>query len=93
MPLRGTVRPARGTLLREMVKPGTVTSLPAKAVEVGGAGDDSLPGRVTLKVGGEPGTEFSGTCVVGGKEEDFTGRVPGRFVYELGGQEAGVRSS
>ena len=49
----------------------------------GKVGADSLPGRVTLKVGGEPGTEFSGTCVVGGKEEDFTGRVPARFVYEL----------
>ncbi len=54
--------------------------------ESGEAGSGSLPGWVVLKVGGEPGTEFSGTCVVGGKEKDLSGQVPGRFVYELDGR-------
>ena len=51
-----------------------------------GSGESSSSGRVILKVGGKPGTEFSGTCVMGGREEDLAGRVPGRFVYELAGR-------
>jgi hypothetical protein len=44
-------------------------------------------GKVTLKIEGSPGTEFSGTCIVGGKEEmKISGRVPKRFIYELDGQ-------
>jgi hypothetical protein len=44
-------------------------------------------GEVTLKIEGSPGTEFSGTCIVGGKEEKkVNGRVPKRFIYELDGQ-------
>lgn len=55
--------------------------------EVGGSGNESLPGKVVLRVEGNPGTEFSGTCVAGGTEQEVAGRVPGRFVYELDGQE------
>lgn len=55
--------------------------------EVGGSGNESLPGKVVLRVEGNPGTEFSGTCVAGGAEQEVAGRVPGRFVYELDGQE------
>ena len=44
-------------------------------------------GEVTLKIEGSPGTEFSGTCIVGGKEErKVSGRVPKRFIYEPDGQ-------
>ena len=44
-------------------------------------------GEVTLKIEGSPGTEFSGTCLIGGKEEKkLSGRVPKRFIYELDGQ-------
>jgi hypothetical protein len=44
-------------------------------------------GEVTLKVEGSPRTEFSGTCIIGGKEEkEVSGRVPKRFIYELDGQ-------
>jgi hypothetical protein len=55
-------------------------------------------GEVTLKIEGSPGTEFSGTCIVGGKEEKkLSGRVPKRFIYELDGQrldcEIGKHSS
>ena len=50
--------------------------------------DATAPSReVTLKIEGSPGTEFSGTCIIGGKEEKkFSGRVPKRFIYELDGQ-------
>jgi len=46
----------------------------------------ALSGEVTLKIEGSPGTEFSGTCIVGGKEEKVSGRVPKRFIYEPDGQ-------
>jgi hypothetical protein len=52
------------------------------------AADATAPSReVTLKIEGSPGTEFSGTCIVGGKEEKkVSGRVPKHFIYELDGQ-------
>lgn len=55
--------------------------------ENAGSGTGALPGKVVFRVGGDPGTEFSGTCVVGGTEKEIAGRVPGRFVYELDGRE------
>jgi len=50
--------------------------------------DATAPSReVTLKIEGSPGTEFSGTCIVGGKEEKkISARVPKRLVYETDGQ-------
>ena len=52
-----------------------------------GADATAPSGEVTLKIEGSPGTEFSGTCIVGGKEEKkVSGRVPKRFIYELDGQ-------
>jgi hypothetical protein len=50
--------------------------------------DASAPsGEVTLNIEGSPGTEFSGTCIIGGKvEKKISGRVPKRFIYELDGQ-------
>jgi hypothetical protein len=50
--------------------------------------DTTAPSReVALKVEGSPGTEFSGTCIIGGKEEKkISGRVPKRLIYEIDGQ-------
>jgi hypothetical protein len=42
--------------------------------------------EITLKIEGSPGTEFSGTCIIGGKEKKISGRVPKRFIFEPGGQ-------
>jgi hypothetical protein len=65
------------------------------AVRVGGfktakgeGADATAPsGEVMLKIEGSPATEFSGTCIIGGKEEKkVSGRVPKRFIYELDGQ-------
>lgn len=54
----------------------------------GGAGDDNVrPGRVRLKIGGEPGARFSGTCTLGDEEREVSGQVPGRFVFEPEGRE------
>src|SRR5215213_2413989 len=58
-----------------------------KTAKAEGADATAPSGEVTLKIEGSPGTEFSGTCIVGGKEEKkVSGRVPKRFIYELDGQ-------
>lgn len=51
-------------------------------------GADARPGkdRVKLKIGGEPGTQFSGSCDIGGEKREVSGQVPGRFVYDLEGR-------
>ena len=50
-------------------------------------GEDGAPKEVTLTVGGEPGTEFSGNCAVGGEKDDLGGRVPQKVSYRfLGGE-------
>jgi hypothetical protein len=76
-------------------KPAVVARAGEAVVRVGGfktakgeGADATAPsGEVTLKIEGSPGTEFSGTCVVGGKEEKkISGRVPKRFIYEPDGQ-------
>jgi hypothetical protein len=50
--------------------------------------DDTASSReVTLKIEGSPGTEFSGTCIIGGKEEKKVNEsVPKRFIFEPDGQ-------
>jgi hypothetical protein len=40
---------------------------------------------ITLEIGGDTGTNFSGRCSVGGKEKVIGGRVPARYVYEPDG--------
>jgi hypothetical protein len=58
-----------------------------KTAKAEGADATAPSGEVTLKIEGSPATEFSGTCIIGGKEEKkVNGRVPKRFIYELDGQ-------
>lgn len=54
---------------------------------------ESPPQELTLKVGGDPGTEFSGVCSLGKEERTIGGRVPERYVFELGdaGLECEIR--
>jgi uncharacterized Zn-binding protein involved in type VI secretion len=59
----------------------------SKIAEGEGANATASSGEATLKIEGSPATEFSGTCIIGGKEEKkLSGRVPKRFIYELDGQ-------
>lgn len=51
-----------------------------------GSGGKGRAGEARLKIGGKAGTEFSGTCSVGGREEDVSGWVPARYEYELNGR-------
>jgi hypothetical protein len=58
-----------------------------KTAKAEGADASAPSGEVTLKIEGSPATEFSGTCIIEGKEEKkVSGRVPKRFIYELDGQ-------
>lgn len=56
----------------------------------GGTGGEKAEGRgsgdITLRIGGDPGTEFSGTCTAGGEEETISGQVPQSFDYTLDDQ-------
>jgi hypothetical protein len=56
-----------------------------KAGSPGTDGED-LPQEVTLDVGGERGTPFSGACSVGGDERRIGGRVPESYAYEPDGE-------
>ena len=42
------------------------------------------PVEVTLRLTGDPGTDFSGTCSAGGTERTLDGRVPERYVFAPG---------
>ncbi len=73
-------------------------SAPAKnAVEENRSRTDhprkSHPGELTLHLGGDRGTSFSGICSVGEKKKAIAGRAPERYVFEPGdaGLECEIR--
>jgi hypothetical protein len=49
--------------------------------------DKGSGGKVTLEIGGDPGTAFSGTCSAGDEESELSGEVPDSFSYDLGGRQ------
>ncbi len=50
----------------------------------GPSGEKDRGREATLKLEGEPGTEFSGSCGVGDEEpEEISGQVPESYTYEL----------
>jgi hypothetical protein len=55
--------------------------------EATGGDTEGRSQRVTLEIGGDPGTKFSGSCSVGGGEKTIGGWVPARYVYEPGGDK------
>lgn len=56
-------------------------------VEKKDAKEESSGGEVSLQVGGDPGTAFSGVCRIGDEENELNGQVPESFSYDLGGQQ------
>ncbi|QIN77611.1 hypothetical protein GBA65_02790 [Rubrobacter marinus] len=44
-------------------------------------------GEVVLRMRGDEGVEFSGTCSVGGEEREMEGQVPDEFTFALDGDE------
>ncbi len=51
------------------------------------AQEEAGPKEATLRIDGEPGTEFSGSCAVGGEKDDLGGRVPQQISYRFVGEE------
>lgn len=45
------------------------------------------PKEAMLKIEGEPRTEFSGICAVGGAKDDLGGRVPQQISYRFVGEK------
>jgi len=58
-----------------------------RATDVGPGEDGGRGERVSLEIGGSPGTAFSGVCSVGDEEAELAGEVPQRFVYYPEGRE------
>ncbi len=52
---------------------------------VGANGEGGSAQEVTIEVGGDDGTRFSGVCSVGKQEKIIGGRVPVRYVFHPGG--------
>lgn len=54
-----------------------------------GSGGETAAGgaEATLKMDGEPGTAFSGTCTVGDEETEVSGEVPRSFDFALEGRK------
>ena len=48
---------------------------------------EGSPKEVEIKIGGEPGTEFSGRCAVGGEKDELDGRVPQQISYRFVGEK------
>ena len=48
--------------------------------------EQSAPGDVTLKIQGDKGARFSGTCSVGGERREISGRAPESFEFDLKGR-------
>lgn len=54
---------------------------------IGGTAEGSGgPKEVTLTVTGKPGTEFAGSCSVGGEERTLDGEAPKRYAFEPRGK-------
>lgn len=47
--------------------------------------------EAVLRLEGDSGTRFSGTCAAGGEETVIRGEVPRRFAYDLNGQRLACR--
>jgi hypothetical protein len=50
-------------------------------------GSEGAGREVTLNIGGDPDTGFSGTCNVGDEKNELSGQVPESFGYDLEGQQ------
>lgn len=59
----------------------------AAAVSSGGERNARGAREAALEIGGDPGTEFSGRCIVGNEEKEIRGQVPERFDFNLDGRK------
>lgn len=50
-------------------------------------GSGSPSGKAVLRITGDPGTRFSGACILGNEKSNVAGQVPKRFAYGLDGRK------
>lgn len=84
---RATGEPAAGHKRGTRARAGDNAAAPANGGEEIVGTNTGNTQEVTLEVGGDDGTRFSGLCLVGGQEKVIGGRVPARYGYHLGGDE------
>ncbi len=83
----GTPQAANQSAASEAPPPTAAGSSSSGARTEESTGDKRSREMATLEVGGDPGTEVSGSCTVGdGEPEDIDGQVPRSFSYALGGE-------
>ncbi len=78
-----------GQVIAGDVTVGPDGQVSGEGVESSG-GEEPSGGAVseaTLEMAGDPGTAFSGTCVLGEEEMDVSGEVPASFTLPLDGQK------
>ena len=76
-----------GTLGPTTQGPETTREAPPEAI----LGPEPDTPAVLLRIEGDPGTNFSGICTVGGKESVLSGRIPKRYAFDPRGQNLSCR--
>lgn len=64
---------------------GAESTEPEEGANGGGREEPRM--QASLEMAGEPGTAFSGKCVLGDEENDVSGQVPETFTYQLDGRK------
>ena len=77
-----------GTLVPSSRGPETTAEAPPPEATLGPELDSPA---VLLRLEGDPGTTFSGICVVGSKQSVLSGRIPKRYAFDPRGRKLSCR--
>ena len=77
-----------GTLVSSSRAPETTREAPPPEATLGPQPDSPA---VVLRLEGDPGTRFSGICVVGSKQSVLSGRIPKRYAFDPRGRKLSCR--
>ena len=77
-----------GTLVSSSRGPETTAEAPPPEATLGPELDSPA---VLLRLEGDPGTTFSGICVVGSKQSVLSGRIPKRYAFDPRGRKLSCR--
>lgn len=77
-----------GTLVSSSKGPETTAEAPPPEATLGPEMDSPA---VLLRLEGDPGTTFSGICVVGNKQSVLSGRIPKRYAFDPRGRKLSCR--
>jgi hypothetical protein len=77
-----------GTLVSSSKAPETTREAPPPEATLGPQPDSPA---VVLRLEGDPGTSFSGICIVGSKRSVLSGRIPKRYAFDPRGRRLSCR--